>query len=184
MSRGMIIAMVLLAACGGGEKKEGGGKQRDIPKNAGRATAQVCPAERAPGKISEGTPGECKADGDCTKGKNGRCLTMGSRDRENKCTYDACLADADCGSGPCDCNTYGNRCLAGNCKVNADCGAEGHCMPSGDMGCNGSTLEYHCVTPGDTCTPFGDDCGQNHQCIYSDELKHFTCAEEPKCPVG
>jgi hypothetical protein len=186
----MIVVMVLAASACGSESKSGESKapkRKAIPENAGRATATVCQAERGPGKIDQGARGECKEDGECTKGKNGRCLTVGARERDNKCTYDQCITDADCSgsnAGPCECNPYGNTCAVGNCKVNSDCGPEGHCMPSSDMGCSQREIEYHCVTNDDTCTPFGEDCGKDHQCIYSDELKHFTCAEEPKCPMG
>ncbi len=114
----------------------------------------------------------------------------------NRCTYDACLADADCGAkGLCTCDERdGNYCLTGNCRVDADCGAKGFCSPSWVLcSLNGpyQPTGYYCHKSADECTT-DDDCPKpSHKgygpeatrCVYSAPVGHWVC-ESQECPVG
>ena len=126
---------------------------------------------------------ECTSDAQCTTGKNGRCMVVGSRVRENRCTYDACTVDADCKTGgPCECSATGNVCLPGNCRTDADCGTDGSCGRSNPM-CGEGEPSYYCRTPNDTCVDY-DDCDKGSRCLYVPEVGHYTCQKELSCPVG
>jgi hypothetical protein len=153
----------------------------------GRRAGLACPATRPPGDARDRQSGDgatCAKDDDCTAGRNGRCMGVGTRVRSETCTYDACLVDADCKTGgPCECSALGNTCLAGNCRTDADCGDDGSCGQARDAGCGAQTSSYYCRTPDDTCLE-DSDCGANARCTYSPELAHWGCITPPICPVG
>ena len=177
----MLLVGIVVVGCGRGAEKDTTGSP-PRPRGPGRARETACAAERPPGNSAGITYGTCKTDDECKDGSNGRCMTVGARVRENKCTYDACFHDADCKTGgPCECQTTGNVCLSGNCRVDADCGPNGSCGRSNAMSCGGGESSYYCRKPEDTCT---DECGDHKQCVYLEELGHWGCAEYPKCPVG
>src|SRR5437016_3149001 len=111
MSGRLIRALVLVALVAACSKSA---KRRALPPGAGRPTASMC-APRPPGQPDPGG-GSCKADADCTAGKDGRCTPLsdshGRMPAVNTCSYDLCAGDADCKGGPCECDaTRGNRCL-------------------------------------------------------------------------
>lgn len=131
-----------------------------------------------------GAPMDCTTHEECTEGENGRC-TGNSHDGW-RCTYDSCLADADCGTTVCACDggwrSGANACLGGNCQVDADCGAGGWCSPSmGECGLYGGVTGYWCHTAEDTCTsdtdcPGTGDFGGPGYCMYSQTLGHWQCS--------
>jgi len=183
MKRVLIALLVVLGACSA--KKPGEGGKKSWPLGSGRVQAFDCPKQRAPGNAQPDNQGDCKQDGDCTAGQNGRCNVGGSRMPTNLCSYDSCFVDADCkGKGPCECNQYGgNACLEGNCQVDADC-ASGSCGRSNFVGCWGGSASYWCRSNKDTCVE-DDDCGKGppyKTCAW--DGKRFSCVEHPQCPVG
>src|SRR5262249_42052214 len=157
---------LVVVGCGRAEKPGGGAR------GPGRAKETACPLERPRGDAGSDSQGACAKDDDCRDGKNGRCMLLGARYRQNTCTYDACFHDAACKEGPCECESTGNVCLRGNCKTDSDCGAGGSCGRSNSMSCDGGEPEYFCRTPKDTCT---DECGDQKQCVYLRELGHWGC---------
>jgi hypothetical protein len=167
-----------------------------------RAVAVACEKARGPGNPGKSEGGMCKADADCTKGKNGRCQLRGARYRQNECTYDECFSDADCdgGKGVCGCEHdatnqgAGHYCSPGNCRVDADCGKGGFCSPSmPNCSLNGPYYPtgYFCHTKKDECTN-DDDCKPpskkgygpiGTRCAWAPESARWVCSSE-ECPVG
>ena len=149
-----------------------------VPKNH-RAAAVSCPATRDPGH-ADSTMGTCKADGDCTAGRNGRCYGgLGP----NTCSYDECATDADCKAAVCDCRNVGvigqpDKCILGNCRTDGDCKGQ-YCSPSGTTvgaGCMGAELGsygYFCHTATDECVD-DSDCG-DAKCMFDPAVVHFRC---------
>jgi hypothetical protein len=174
-----LSILIVLAACSSADK------HRSYPPGSGRVAGPQCTGTREPGTArAETNGGNCKADADCTAGKNGRCMSVGPRVLQNTCTYDDCMKDADCTGGPCECNTsMGNRCLQGNCKVDGDCGSGGACGRSNNMSCGGGDASYYCRSPKDDCVT-DEDCKKQQQCVYATDVGHWTCASWPQCPVG
>src|SRR5450631_825300 len=68
-----------------------------------RATAAACAASTPPPLPDGGIPSSCTTDADCTgNGRTDFYLTC----FHGQCSYDGCLADADCGStGVCACSS-------------------------------------------------------------------------------
>ena len=157
-----------------------------FPK-AHRAAAEACPSTRPPGialPVDAGAtvdagisdPNACLWDGDCTKGKNGRC--SGTR-LGLQCTYDACFVDGDCTSGAaCLCSGNGNYCGTGTCLSDATCGGRG-CSPTLDFVCGnyGGTRGYYCHTAADTCVD-DTDCTEGGAgfCGYDPAASHWSCS--------
>lgn len=155
-----------------------------------RPSAVACPTTRGPGTC-QSTPlggGMCKADSECTTGRNPRC--SGNAHDGCNCYSDACVVDGDCDAGKlCDCRVAWreggdppNRCLPGNCRVDADCGAKGFCSPSfGGCGAYEGVTGWFCHTADDDCTN-DDECQQLDggfgppYCGYRPEIGHWTCA--------
>ena len=183
MQARLVLGVVMVGVVGAGCKKTA----RTPRPFDGRRAGSACPATRPPGDaraVQVGDGAKCATDGDCTAGNNGRCMEVGSRNRQNECTYDACRVDADCKTGgPCECRTLGNRCLAGNCRTDADCGAGGSCGQADDAGCGEQTSSYYCRTADDACLE-DSDCGKDARCTYLPELAHWGCFTPPLCPVG
>jgi hypothetical protein len=155
-----------------------------------RATRAACPADRPSSTcMGGGAPAACATDGDCTMGRNGRCV--GNPHDGCRCNYDQCSDDSACTTGgPCACrlSTRGasgaNVCLAGNCQVDADCGAGGYCSPTfGSCGDYSGVVGYRCHTPQDECVD-DEDCagadagflGQRPYCMYASEVGHWRCS--------
>jgi hypothetical protein len=128
---------------------------------------------------------KCKADADCTAGKNGRCAkTGGGRLAPHAdCVYDACFADSDCpAKSACVCGGgpgRGNYCMAGNCATDAECGGS-YCSPTFGTSCGpyGGYAGNYCHTSDDECTD-DDDCGekkgQRGYCAWFPEAGHWKC---------
>jgi hypothetical protein len=189
-SRRFARAIVALATVGTGivvVASGCGGTVQHTPVPLGfpeqhRATADACPATRPPSIVDAGTPSDagvfpgsdCQVDGDCTKGKNGRCMytRVGPT-----CTYDACAQDSECPSGNvCRCETTGNRCVAGNCATDAQCNNLG-CSPTFGTSCGpySGVQGYYCHTVNDTCLN-DSDCkeGGPGYCAYTGN--HWECS--------
>ena len=153
-----------------------------------RAAPSSCPTTRDPGHAEPGFTG-CKTDDECKDGKNGRCIaTLGAG---NTCSYDACFADADCGSaGVCDCRNSTQRganvCFKGNCHTDGDCKGD-FCSPSGtttDPSCMGipfGAFGFFCHTAADECRDDGECKGLDGKCIFDPDLLHWRCAAL-ECP--
>jgi len=158
-----------------------------------RASAMTCPSTRPAATCDPGgggPPVECRVDGDCATGVNGRCV--GNPHDGCRCSYDRCTADGECTTGgPCECRIASrggagaNVCLAGNCRVDADCGAGGYCSPSlGSCGDYSGIVGYYCHTAQDACVDDAD-CqtaldggflGQRPYCMYTREAGRWTCS--------
>ena len=162
-----------------------------------RASASPCASTRPPGETNQREGGDCKSDADCKAGKNGRCMALGGGRMapQNRCTYDACFTDNECGpKQTCNCEHQGNYCLPGNCRVDADCGNGGFCSPSwalcslhGPYRPNG----YYCHTSSDECMR-DEDCPRpkkehygplSTRCAFSQPVGRWVCMSE-ECPVG
>ena len=149
-----------------------------------RAVAEARSGTRPPGIADAGAPidagmidpSACQSDGDCNKGKNGRCL--GSR-LGLVCTYDACQSDGECvGGQACICSSNGNYCGAGTCQSDATCGGRG-CSPTLSFSCGnyGGVQGYFCHTPADTCVDDAD-CSEGGAgfCGYEPASSHWSCS--------
>ena len=135
--------------------------------------------------------GECIADSDCTKGKNGRCSY--AVNLTAVCTYDECAQDSDCGSGVCACrvDAYANAniCQRGNCVTDGDCGANNYCSPSALSLFNNcrsnvpaGSVGYFCHAAADECTDDAD-CGEQSSCLFFADAKHWRCLPK-RCTRG
>ncbi len=149
-----------------------------------RQSAEVCPTTPRPPGYNEPTDGGggggsfCRADSECTTGRNGRCREFGNG--LPTCTYDTCSSDADCGAGKaCECDLYGgNQCLTANCRSDADCDGLG-CSPTASEHCGNmhGTVGYYCHTKRDECVDDGD-CkkgGKSGLCVYAPTGARWTC---------
>jgi hypothetical protein len=152
-----------------------------------RPSADSCPIMTptiAPSPCEMSGTGSCRSHGDCTDGKDGRCVQSLPFARCS-CTYDACFADGDCpGGAVCACSgSYsGNACVSGSCHVDADCGAGGYCSPAIEH-CTGVVLGYFCRTAKDSC---GDDadCGVDAHCNARDPgTGAWRCQSPDGCPL-
>lgn len=158
--------------------------------------APLCPQRPAGGArpdVNPPSPDECAKDEDCKSGRNGRCMhrvqqvqanIVGS---ENRCEYDACGSDGDCGAGmACLCagelgaKTSVNICIPADCKTDADCHGYS-CSPTFvalDKGeCRSESQPYQglrCHTPDDRCVD-DEDCNGG-ECVYSDAKRHWVCS--------
>ncbi len=193
-----VAAAVLLLAVG-----SSGCRRRSAQPTQHRPVAIACAKERAAGQPEHGAGSTCKADAECTAGKNGRCVPNNHGDPRrlsvDECTYDRCFADADCGGlGVCQCGHSATTapvdhvCLPAACRIDADCGAAGFCSPSYQLCahdtrpsgyfCHGERDE--CFTDGDCPKPSRDKPGPIHvQCGYSKAAQRWLCMSE-QCPVG
>jgi hypothetical protein len=153
-----------------------------------RASAVACSTDKVAGDVdateAADPRADCKADGDCTQGKNGRCaMTGGGRMRPApRCVYDACVVDSDCGAkSACDCGTAvndGHACMEGNCAVDADCGEGGFCSPSmGSCGNYRGVVGNFCHTAKDECVNDGDCSSEpGAYCAWKEEVGHWQCS--------
>lgn len=172
------------------------GKKRGPEPKLHRASATECAPGPTRGDVEARDAGsagpsvadpraKCKADAECTAGKNGRCaITGGGRMAPHAdCVYDACFKDADCGErSACSCGGRpgaANRCVGGNCATDADCGG-GYCSPSYGTSCGpfGGYAGNFCHTADDECTS-DDECGekkgQRGYCAWFPEIGHWKC---------
>jgi hypothetical protein len=151
--------------------------------------AAGCDDVRVAGKIA--TPDVykpmCQSDADCTEGRNGRCTYYASYWTTNgrtslACTYDSCIADADCPSHSiCHCggDADANVCVPAKCRTDADCLEPSYCSPSTTFAGPSSATQYACRTCADECIDdrdCGPDEGEREQaCLYKAELRHWGC---------
>ena len=149
-----------------------------------RGSATACgPTQNQPPRPDGGVV-SCTTNADCVAADAG-LFTEYSSCLHGRCSFDACLTDADCGSNSvCACSTdyYGgnaayhpNVCVPANCHADSDCGVGGYCSPS--RGYCGSFQGFYCHTPSDSCIDATIDCrscGEN-ACIYSPAVGAFTC---------
>lgn len=129
----------------------------------------------------------CQSDADCVEGRNGRCKYYasywGTRGKMSlRCTYDACIADADCPKGSiCYCNGAGdaNICVPAKCRTDADCPEPSYCSPSTRFVGSVQDTQFVCRTCDDECVDdrnCGADQGHREQaCLYLPELRHWGC---------
>ncbi len=171
-----VLAVVALAVACRGTSAHFPERHRDV--------ASACPSTpRAPGynnpnlDAGKGYSGQCERDTDCVAGRNGRCSFPGHA--QSMCSYDQCMADADCGAGKvCDCRD-GHTCLPANCHTDADCGGLG-CSPTNATSCGnmGGTVGYYCHTKKDDCIDDGD-CKkkgtESGMCVYEPAASRWTC---------
>jgi hypothetical protein len=193
MNRSLELSSALLLLVGCSGETNSGAIAPDAGTNAETGTniaeppvhrpqTEACPTTRAPG-VEPAIVGACKADADCTQGKNGRC-TFGPA-ISSVCSYDECAKDSDCASGVCVCRleTYAgaNVCFRGNCVTDADCGAKGYCSPSGPELTNNcrsnvppGSFGYFCRTSRDQCQSTVD-CGETGTCLFSVDANRWEC---------
>ena len=174
----LIVAIALaVVACKSPPKR--------IPSNHRGNEIGACDPNPSAGtaKGEPDVPGGCRADTECTEGRNGRCNRRGDPHSgyQNVCSYDQCLSDAECpDKAVCTCgNNSGSYCRASTCRRDADC-SDGVCSPS--FGCRGFLEGYHCHTSDDTCVD-NQDCASPTQCVYRAEVGHWACSNL-QCPVG
>ena len=195
---------VAAAACGGGEATTsstsgtggsaettsstsgtGGAAPGKTPKNH-RAAAAPCAGARD--AFNLGHAGDkCVKDSECTAGLDGRCVAY--LGKPGFCSYDACTADADCGSASvCACRNFANfaanTCFHGDCQVDADCGAAGYCSPSAvdvgtdcNLGVQPGSYGFFCHTAADECVDDADCPGAMGQgaCLLQPDKGHWAC---------
>jgi hypothetical protein len=155
-------------------------EHRPVPAQCSQPRAAGATACNAP--IDAGCGG---SDQSCTAGLDGRCtclLTASSTTEDERCTYDDCLADSDCGNGVCYCLfidsshfSWRNVCLTrGNCTVDSDCGSGGYCSLS-DSGW--APAQSFCHTPQDECVNESDcmDVPNTDSCAYDAGKGLWTC---------
>lgn len=151
--------------------------------------ADGCDDVRAAGDVA--TPElykpSCQSDADCVEGRNGRCKYYASYWGTNgqmslRCTYDACITDADCPSGSiCYCDGAGdaNICVVAKCRTDADCPEPSYCSPSTRFVASLQETQFVCRTCADECVDdrnCGADPGHREQaCLYLPELRHWGC---------
>ena len=183
MSRWMIV--LVLAACSSKTPSpEPTGPSATPPKlQPPKPSAPKC-EPRPPGAADPKLSG-CHADADCKDGKNPRCNKRGGGHalEMNRCEYDECTIDDDCGAkGTCNCDTEGAFCIPGNCRSDNDC-PEGTC---GDTrGCGYRIDGHYCHKKADACQS-DEDCQKTDpstHCGYSPETNTWACAKR-NCPVG
>lgn len=159
-----------------------------------RATRETCPTDRPASSCDlgmSGAPAECRMDGQCTMGTNGRCV--GNPHDGCRCSYDTCRDDMGCATGgPCACRLSNrgaagaNVCLPGNCQIDADCGNSSwsYCSPTfGSCGDYGGVVGYQCHTAQDECVD-DEDCagqdagflGQRPYCMFVREVGRWQCS--------
>jgi hypothetical protein len=157
-----------------------------------RATALACsPAVAKGGALYEPSPDgcgtsdpQCKADKECSRGKNGRCAPLTYEGAcGNICYYDACYLDGDCGTGEvCTCGdgdpTHPHACVPGNCRIDADCGDAGYCSPT-PQECGG-VAGWFCHTTKDECVDDAD-CPSPRPCTYESKRGAWVCGRSPAC---
>lgn len=176
VSSGIAIAA---SSCGGTVQHTQGFPEKH------REVAQGCPTTRPPGITDAGAPsdagpplgGNCKVDGDCTKGPNGRCMFVGHLGGP-MCTYDACAQDSDCKGGEvCQCDGTGNRCLAANCTTDTSCGTYG-CSPTFNTSCGpySGIQGYYCHTAADSCVNDKDCEAGAGYCAFDPKVGHWACS--------
>jgi hypothetical protein len=172
-----------------GPASDGGASSARMPVSH-RPASPTCPASRGPGVTdasSQGPPAgsDCRVDGECTAGANGRCLLVCGPPGCGglACSYDECFDDSACDGGlPCLCrssaaDTATNYCGRGSqCAIDSDCGPGGYCSPSGLREWCGP--RYFCHTRCDTCLDDGDcpptaSAAQN--CDFNPRLGHWAC---------
>ena len=145
-----------------------------VPKNH-RPTAEICADRPSQGPSPE--PVKCDADADCVEGARGICIGAPG----GRCSYQDCLADADCSGGLCVCgsganvgNDFG---LSASCRTDADCGGS-FCSPSeGQCGSYSGVVTYACHGPKDTCTDDADGATQGGgTCRFQQAVGYWKCA--------
>ncbi len=154
-----------------------------------RASAAPCTAPRD-AENQGNAQGGCLKDADCTTGANGRCVAF--LGKPSICSYDACKADAECGSASvCDCrnsdNFGANTCFQGGCQVDADCGAAGYCSPSAVAigtdcytGIPQGSFGYFCHTAADTCVDDADCTAGpagSQACLFQVDTTRWACVQ-------
>jgi len=173
------LVLVVAMAAAGCEKKPA---KPSHPPKTHRASAEKCPDTPHDQHAGPTAKGDCKANTDCTAGKNGLCVDhyIGQGDFSAECEYDTCFSDADCPKGPCLCGgaKANNHCGHGECKTDADCKGS-YCSPSPDD-CNWGTKGWYCHTAKDECVD-DSDCTKDGKgegegyCWLDEKAGHWAC---------
>jgi hypothetical protein len=178
-----VAASLFVFICAACSTSNGGSPDAGAPRVpiVHRAAAEACSstpvgAEPMPG--STNLTNDCARNEDCKAGMNGRCIftfPMGV----DKCFYDQCLTDADCGREVCACSSeqlaITNACKGGDCKTDGDC-AGSYCSPSVD--CSGVS-GFFCHGRSDECVN-DDDCRHDanamfNKCAYDYAAAYWKC---------
>jgi hypothetical protein len=183
MSRAFVVVLIVLIACTKQEPRGG-------PLN-GTSPSRTC-NEKAPLGNPHTTGGECASDADCKSGTEGRCsfLGQGRFPPANRCTYDACISDQQCGAGKlCMCNAGfdgRNVCIPSNCHDDTDCAAGAKCaLSSSGVGDNPTfdVSSHYCKTGDDKCA---DDkaCDKGEVCAFDPKRSRWQCMTVRYPPPG
>jgi hypothetical protein len=133
----------------------------------------------------------CQSESDCTGVSSyvgvGHCVSAGA---STQCSYDTCLADTDCGSGPTVCLCQGdwsvwsgvapgNNCATGTCRDDSDCPGS-VCSPSvAPEGVFYGLVGYFCHTPKDQCQ-CDEECAARDpavsSCAYNPQIGAWACS--------
>ena len=229
----LAIVVGVVAACHGG-RPPADRRPALPPPAAGTCnpssviTTAACAHRVVPSSNASSKEG-CKSDADCKDGIEGRCIESGLRVPDGKmglrrsnllaaapppipptvCSYDQCVANADCGpKGRCACGEGLARdaCVALDaCLGDKDCGVDmicscgevdaangctaGNCRSDGD--CNGASCRSgptgrYCATPNDTCKT-REDCASKSEdrvCDYERGSRKWECRVVPPRPPG
>ena len=176
----ILFALTAIAACGTRSALDDSAAVITDTCAAASATRapkfhRACPASCSPNFTS--ARDTCTVDADCTDAH--RCSN-------GQCTFDECLAPADCKGGKiCTCATANptwgaNVCSPARCHSDSDCGSGGFCSPSPDSTCVSlSARTWRCHTANDSCLDDSDCAGG--VCLFAQETGAWTCAVASHC---
>ncbi len=139
---------------------------------------------------------ECLDHADCQAGAGGHCRVNHRSGfyYPNRCYYDECSTDADCGTDAiCVCGngewSSRNACVSSTCRVDADCGPGQTCADAvayaGSCRSSGSP-EFHCTSDADECQ-VDADCTDQEQplesvgCAWDSEQSRRLCRAFDPC---
>jgi len=230
----IVLAVGVVAACHGGPDPATGPGATPAhvgtcnPSTPWRSDGKVtttCPSRVLPPSNASSARG-CKSDADCKDGIEGRCVDSGYKDPSGSssrvtpsnllagppplpaptlCTYDQCVADADCGAKArcaCGAGSARNACVGVDaCFTDHDCAPEslcrcgasgspnvcalGNCRTDGDCAggpCIAGVSGSYCATAHDACHAQADckaSPGTYQECDYDRASKAWACRVVP-----